>query len=81
MSRESIYSGVLAFRLENTKYVISYINNNERLLERCLNAGKSGIEKECFDYAYEHNEEFGNRLVLELYDVFWDKVWNGIRKK
>lgn len=80
-SRESIYKGVLAFKLENTKYVIKYArrNGNGELLARLRNAGKSGIKDEAFKWANEHNEEFGNRLIIELHDVFWDKVWYGIR--
>lgn len=82
MSRdEGIYKGVLAFRIENTKYVIRFINGNDELLARCRRAGKDGIEEECFKYAREHNDEFGNRFILELYDVFWEKVWCGIRAK
>ena len=81
MSRESIYKGVLAFKLENTKYVIKYVKNNEELLSRLRKAGKSGIEEEAFQWARENNDEFGNRLILELYDVFWEKVWYGIRNK
>lgn len=81
MSRESIYKGVLAFRIENTKYVIMFIKHNEELLERCRQAGKDGIEQACFDYARKHNDEFGNRFILELYDVFWEKVWYAIRTK
>ena len=77
--RESIYKGVLAFKLENTKYVIRYIKQNDELLAKCRAAGKDGIEEVCFDYARKHNEEFGNRFILELYDVFWEKVWYGIR--
>lgn len=77
--KDSIYKGVLAFRLENTKYVIKHINNNDELLARCLRAGKEGIEEECFQWAREHNDEFGNRLILELYDVFWEKVWQVIQ--
>lgn len=80
-SRESIYKGVLAFKLENTKYVIKYVKNNEELLSRLRKAGKSGIEEEAFQWARENNDEFGNRLILELYDVFWEKVWYGIRNK
>ena len=78
-NKDSIYKGVLAFRIENTKYVIKYINNNDELLARCRKAGKAGIEEECFQWAREHNDEFGNRFILELYDVFWEKVWYGIR--
>lgn len=78
-NRDSIYKGVLAFKLENTKYAIKYINNNDELLERCRKAGKEGIVEECFQWAMEHNDEFGNRFILELYDVFWEKVWYGIR--
>lgn len=81
MSRESIYKGVLAFKLENTKYAIMYIKHNEDLLARCIQASKDGIEEECFNYAREHNDEFGNRFILELYDVFWDKVWYAIRTR
>ena len=78
-NKDSIYKGVLAFRIENTKYVIRYINGNDELLAGCRKAGKNGIEQYCFDYARKHNDEFGNRLILELYDVFWEKVWYGIR--
>ena len=78
-NRESIYKGVLAFKLENTKYVIRYVKNNEELLSRLRNAGKSGIEAEAFKWAEEHNNEFGNRFETELYDVFWDKVWYAIK--
>lgn len=77
--KDSIYRGVLAFRIENTKYVIKYINNNDELLARCLRAGKEGIEEECFQWAREHNDEFGNRFILELYDVFWEKAWQVIQ--
>ncbi len=79
MSRESIYKGVLAFKLENTKYVIRYVKGHDELLARLRNAGKAGIQDEAFKYASENNDEFGNRLSLELYDVFWEKVWYGIR--
>ena len=78
---DSIYKGVLAFRIENTKYVTRYINNNDELLARCRNAGKDGIEEECCQWAREHNDEFGNRFILELYDVFWEEVWYGIKEK
>jgi len=81
MSGESIYKGVLAFKLENTKYIIRYVKGNEELLDKLRRAGKDGIEEECFKYAREHNDEFGNRFILELYDVFWEKVWCGIRAK
>ena len=81
MSRESIYKGVLAFKLENTKYAINFIRHDDELLERCRQAGKDGIEQACFNYARKHNDEFGNRFILELYDVFWDKVWYAIRTK
>lgn len=77
--RESIYKGILAFRIENTKYVIKYIKNNEELLSRLRKAGKAGIEEEAFRWAEEHNNEFGNRFETELYDVFWDKVWYAIK--
>lgn len=80
-SRESIYKGVLAFKLENTKYVIKYVKNNEELLSRLRKAGKDGIEAASFQWAEEHNNEFGSRFETELYDVFWDKVWYGIRNK
>ncbi len=79
--RDSIYKGVLAFRLENTKYVVKYINHTEELQARARQAGKKGIEAECFKWAEEHNNEFGNRFETELYDVFWEKVWYGIRAK
>lgn len=78
-NRESIYKGVLAFKLENTKYVIRYVKNNEELLSRLRKAGKSGIEAEAFKWAEEHNNEFGNRFETELYDVFWEKVWYAIK--
>jgi hypothetical protein len=81
MSRESIYKGVLAFKLENTKYVIRYIKSNDELLERMQRQGKDTIQDEAFKWAKENNEEFGNRLSLELYDVFWEKVYYGIRAK
>lgn len=77
--RESIYKGVLAFKLENTKYAILFIKHNEDLLADCRRAGKTGIEEECFNYARKHNDNFGNRFILELYDVFWEKVWYAIR--
>jgi len=77
--RESIYKGVLAFKLENTKYVIRYIKSKDELLAAARAAGKNGIEQWAFEYARQHNDEFGNRLSLELYDVFWEKVWYGIR--
>ena len=80
-NNDIIYKDVLAFRIENTKYVIRYINNNDELLARCRKAGKDGIEEECFQWAREHNDEFGNRFILELYDVFWEKVWYGIKEK
>lgn len=80
-NKDSIYKGVLAFRIENTKYVIKYINNNDELLARCRAAGKAGIEAECFKWASEHHNEFGNRFETELYDVFWEKAWYGIRAK
>ena len=79
--RESIYRGVLAFKLENTKYVIRHVKGNDELLSRLREAGKDGIKEEAFKWASEHNEEFGNRLALELYDVFWDKVWYAIKTK
>ena len=78
-TKDSIYKGVLAFRIENTKYVIKYIKNNDELLARCRAAGKAGIEAEAFKWAEEHNNEFGNRFETEFYDVFWEKVWYGIR--
>lgn len=78
-NRESIYKGVLAFKLENTKYVIKYIKNDEDRLAAARAAGKSGLKEWAFEYARQHNEEFGNRLILELYDVFWDKVWYAIK--
>lgn len=81
MSRESIYKGVLAFKLENTKYVIRYTKSNDELLARLRKAGKSGIEAEAFQWAEEHNNEFGTRFETELYDVFWEKVWYAIRAK
>jgi len=81
MSRESIYKGVLAFKLENTKYVIRYVKTQEELLKRLRKAGKAGIEAEAFKWAGEHNNEFGNRFETELYDVFWEKVHYGIRAK
>lgn len=81
MSRESIYKGVLAFKLENTKYIVRHIKGNEQLLAEAREAGKAGIEEWAFDYATRHNDEFGNRLLTELYDVFWEKVWYGIRLK
>lgn len=80
-NKDSIYKGVLAFRIENTKYVIKYIKNNDELLARMRLAGKAGIEAEAFKWAEEHNNEFGNRFETELYDVFWEKVWYGIRSK
>lgn len=82
MSQESIYKiykGVLAFKLENTKYAINFILHDDELLERCRQAGKDGIEQACFNYARKHNDEFGNRFILELYDVFWEKVWQVIQ--
>lgn len=79
MSRESIYKGVLAFKLENTKYIIRYVKSNDELLAYLRAAGKKGIEKAAFDWAEAHNNEFGNRFETELYDVFWEKVWYGIR--
>lgn len=81
-SRESIYKGVLAFKLENTKYVIRYAKRtgNEELLDKLRNAGKAGIKDAAFEWAEQHGEEFGNRLIIELHDVFWDKVWYGIKK-
>lgn len=81
MSRESIYKGVLAFKLENTKYIIKYVKTNDELREKLEQAGKAGIEKAAFDWAEAHNNEFGNRFETELYDVFWEKVWYGIRTK
>ena len=78
--RESIYKGVLAFRLENTKYIVRYINNRPQLKDRLLRAGKHGIEEEAFKYASEHGNEFGNRFETELYDVLWDNVWYSLKK-
>lgn len=78
-SKDSIYNGVMAFRLENTKYVIRYTKKHEELLARLLKAGKDGIQEEAFKWARQHNEEFGNRFILELYDVFWNKVWYSIQ--
>ena len=71
----------MRFKLENTNYVIKYINRigNEDLKKRLQEAGKSGIKDEAWEYAKEHNEEFGNRLIIELHDVFWDKVWYAIK--
>lgn len=82
-NRESIYKGIMRFRLENTKYIIKYVkrSSNDVLLDRLRNAGKDGIKDEAFKWANEHNDEFGNRFVIELHDVFWDKVWYNIRKK
>lgn len=77
-NRESIYKGVLAFKLENTKYVVSFIRANDTLLDKCRAAGRGGVEQVCFNYAKDHHEQFGNRLIIELYDVFWGKVWDGI---
>lgn len=79
-SNEGIYKGVLAFRLENTKYAVKFIERNEALLNRMLKAGKDKIENEAFKWAREHGNEFGNRFETELYDVFWDKVWQKINK-
>lgn len=76
---DEIYKGVLAFKLENTKYIIRYVKGNEELLARLREAGKAGIQDEAFQWAEEHNNEFGNRFETELYDVFWEKVWYGIR--
>lgn len=81
MSRESIYKGVLAFKLENTKYVIRYTKSNDELLARLRSAGKANIQAEAFQWAEEHNNEFGTRFETELYDVFWEKVWYAIRAK
>jgi len=81
MSRESIYKGVLAFKLENTKYIIKYVKTNDELRQKLDMAGKAGIEAEAFRWAEAHNNEFGNRFETELYDVFWEKVWYGIRAK
>lgn len=78
---ESIYKGVLAFKLENTKYVIKYIKNNPVLLRRMQGTPKDEIQTEAFRWASEHGNEFGNRFETELYDVFWEKVWYGIRAK
>jgi hypothetical protein len=72
---------VLAFKLVNSKYVIRYVKGNDELLARLRNAGKSGIEAGAFQWAEEHNNEFGTRFETELYDVFWEKVWYGIRAK
>lgn len=80
-SRESIYKGVLAFKLENTKYIIRHIKNNDELLDKCRSIGKDKLEQFCFEYARKHNDEFGNRFILELYDVFWEKVWYGIKDR
>ena len=79
-NKESIYKGVLAFKLENTKYIIRHIKNNDELLAAARAAGKDRIEDWAFEYARKHNDEFGNRLILELYDVFWEKVWYAIKK-
>ena len=78
-NRESIYKGILRFKLENTNYVIKYIKSKDELLAEARAAGKDGIRDWAFKYAEQHNEEFGNRLILELYDVFWDKVWYAIK--
>lgn len=82
-NRESIYKGILRIKLENTKYVIAYAKKTPELLNRLRGAGKDGVQEEAFTWAREHNDEFGHpsssRLTTELYDVFWDKVWYGIR--
>lgn len=79
--RESIYKGIQRFKLENTQYVIKFIKNDPELLRECRAVGMDGLEEYCFNYAYRHGEEFGNRLVTELYDVFWRNVWYGIKEK
>lgn len=78
-NRESIYKGILAFKLENTKYIIRYIKSKDELLAAARAAGKNGLQDWAFDYAERHNNEFGNRFETELYDVFWEKVWYAIR--
>lgn len=78
-NKESIYKGILAFKLENTKYVIKYIKNNELLLRRLQSTTKDEIQTEAFRWAEQHGNNFGNRFETELYDVFWDKVWYAIR--
>lgn len=82
-NRESIYKGVLRIKLENTKYVIAYAKKTDELLARLRRAGKNGIQEEAMKWATEHGDEFGDshnsRLTIELYDVFWDKVWYAIK--
>lgn len=78
-NKESIYKGIIRFKLENTNYVIKYIKSKPELLADCRVAGKKGLMTYCFQYARKHNDEFGNRLSLELYDVFWDRVWYWIK--
>ena len=78
--RESIYQGVQKFMLENTEYVVQYIKSKPELRQGCIEAGKKGLMDYCFRYATKHNDEFGNRLSIELYDVFWNRVWYAIKK-
>lgn len=79
MIDKSIYEGVMEFTEENTLYVIDYIKQHKELLKKCIGAGKKGIEEECFSYARKHNDEFGDRFILELYDVSWRRVWSAIK--
>lgn len=79
MIDKSIYEGVMEFTEENTLYVIDYIKQHKELLGKCIEAGKKGIEEACFEYARKHNDEFGDRFILELYDVSWRRVWSAIK--
>jgi hypothetical protein len=77
--RKSIYRGIMEFKAENTEYVIKYIKGNDTLLRRMRGTPKNELQKEAFRWASEHGNEFGNRFETELYDVFWDEVYDAIK--
>ncbi len=64
----------MGFRQENTIYVINYIKHNDELSDKCRGINANRITEICFEYAGKHKDEFGNRFVLELHDVFWNEV-------
>lgn len=74
--RESIYMGVVGFRKENTQYVIKFINSNKKLAEQCKNQTAERIKSYCVQWALENDSMFGNRLIVELEDVYWKPVEN-----
>lgn len=80
--RESIYKGVMRIKMENTKYVVKYILKTDGLNQRCKRAeNKEELFRMCWTWAEENNDEFGNRFISELYDVFWNTTFYGIKDK